>query len=109
MREPYRLAEDCPQCGQKDAPGAWAGARMSCTSWGHSFECCSHACGVAYRDNPHRLTREIIAVKREIAAMKAGLRALTEQRRELRHKARKARQAARRAGGLVESLAQGAP
>ncbi len=55
----YWLAEDCPNCGQKDAPNAWRGARMGSTAWGHSFSCCSEACGVAYANSPKRWQQEI--------------------------------------------------
>ncbi len=41
----YYLANDCPQCGEKDEYGAWKGARQGSTEWGHNFMCCSEACG----------------------------------------------------------------
>lgn len=42
----YLLAHDCPQCGAKDAQDAWGGARMTSSTWGHSFACCSDECGL---------------------------------------------------------------
>ena len=44
----YLLTHDCPQCGTKDAPYEWGGARMSSTAWGHDFTCCSEECGQAF-------------------------------------------------------------
>lgn len=63
---PYRLAEDCPNCGQKDAPNAWKGARVWSTNWGHGFSCCSDACGVAFANSPERFTREIALIDEHI-------------------------------------------
>jgi len=44
----YYLASPCPNCGQQDSEGAWRGARMGSTSWGHSYMCCSEKCGLEY-------------------------------------------------------------
>lgn len=71
----YYLAEDCPNCGQKDSHGAWKGARMGSTSWGHPYMCCSEKCGLEYANSPKRWRREIEQVDSEIK----GLR---DQRRE---------------------------
>ncbi len=40
------MADDCPNCGQKDSEGAWEGARSGSSEWGHPFMCCSNACGI---------------------------------------------------------------
>ncbi len=44
----YWMAHDCPNCGAKDEYDQWGGARMSSTSWGHDFSCCSDECGIAF-------------------------------------------------------------
>lgn len=44
----YLKAHDCPHCGTKDEGINGGGARMWSTSWGHSFRCCSVACGTAF-------------------------------------------------------------
>jgi YHS domain-containing protein len=54
----YWMAHDCPQCGQKDAPNTWRGARMSSSCWGHNYSCCSDACGKAFATNPRRFEME---------------------------------------------------
>jgi hypothetical protein len=48
MEKPYLMAHDCPECGAKDAPRAWGGARMLSSQWGHEFSCCSDKCGLAF-------------------------------------------------------------
>lgn len=59
-RRRYYMAHDCPQCGAKDAPGEWGGARMSSSAWGHDFSCCSDECGkeLAKKVIPARETEE---------------------------------------------------
>jgi hypothetical protein len=42
----YYIAPDCPNCGEKDSYGAWRGARMGSSKWGHGYPCCSNACGM---------------------------------------------------------------
>jgi len=59
MFKQYFMAKDCPQCGEKDEEGAWKGARMGSTQWGHNFPCCSDECGYAFAKNPKRLEIEI--------------------------------------------------
>lgn len=76
--EPYRLADDCPHCGQKDQPNAWKGARMGNTSWNHSYSCCSDECGKAFLNTPKykelerlRINGKIASLKRELVALEA--------------------------------------
>ena len=76
MKDPYWMAADCPNCGEKDAPGQWKGARMGSTAWGHSYSCCSDACGIAFATSPKRYQMEIAALDEEIGS-------LTSTRREL--------------------------
>lgn len=54
-------APDCPNCGQKDE-GNKLGARMSSTTWGHNYSCCSDACGrrLAKRLETGMITRDQI-------------------------------------------------
>ena len=35
----YRMADPCANCGREDA------GRMVSSEWGHSYPCCSDACG----------------------------------------------------------------
>lgn len=79
FKDRYWLAEDCPQCGQKDSDGAWKGARMSSTSWDHSFSCCSEACGIAYRDNPKRFERERAIARERRRSLDAEIERLSEK------------------------------
>jgi len=72
----YHLADDCPQCGQKDEPHMWKGARMGSTSWGHDYMCCSEACGVAFKSNPKRLEMDREKIKIEIRNLQYKLRNL---------------------------------
>lgn len=72
----YEMAEDCPQCGQKDEPYKWKGARMGSTSWGHDYMCCSDACGIAFKTNPKRLEMDREKIKFQIAALQYKLRNL---------------------------------
>lgn len=71
MRERYYLAHDCPQCGDKDSFMAWRGARMSSSSWGHDFLCCSDGCGV-------KLAKRVIPLQ-ETKRGRRELRALWEK------------------------------
>ena len=70
------MAADCPQCGQKDEPHKWKGARMGSTSWGHDYMCCSDACGIAFKTNPKRLEMDREKIKSKIAALQYELRNL---------------------------------
>ena len=81
--EPYYLAEDCPQCGQKDEINKWRGARMGSSSWGHDFSCCSNKCGIAFRDNPKRIEMEIQAEVFKINCAKQNIEILKEERERL--------------------------
>lgn len=72
----YEMVEDCPQCGQKDEPHKWKGARMGSTSWGHDYMCCSDACGIAFKTNPKRLEMDREKIKFQIAALQYKLRNL---------------------------------
>lgn len=53
----YRMAHSCPNCGQKDEVDQWLGARMSCSSWGHDFVCCSDECGKAFAVKHEKLEK----------------------------------------------------
>jgi hypothetical protein len=57
MDKPYWMAHDCPQCGAKDEPHTWGGARMGCSTWGHYFMCCSDACGEAFAEKHRELEK----------------------------------------------------
>jgi len=70
MREPYYLADDCPNCGQKDSTDAYKGARMGSSAWGHDYACCSEACGVAFENSAKRWQLELHEVDREIKNLK---------------------------------------
>lgn len=77
--ERYWLAEDCPQCGQKDSPGAWKGARVSGGAGvKHDFSCCSTACLLAYNDNPKRYERERKIARAQRDAIDAEIERLSE-------------------------------
>jgi hypothetical protein len=75
----YWLAADCPNCGEKNAPDAWKGARHGSTAWGHDFSCCSDKCGIEFRDSPKRWRIELRQVDDQIIA-------LTRHRESLRNK-----------------------
>lgn len=83
MRHPYYLVEDCPECGEKDEINKWKGARMGSSSWGHNYSCCSERCGLAFRDNPKRIDREIQAEQFNIERAKHNIKALKEERKKL--------------------------
>lgn len=70
MRDKYWLAEDCPYCGQKDSEGAWKGARMGSTRWGHSYSCCSEECGQAFLNSEQHIKLEIEKIDWQIEALK---------------------------------------
>lgn len=76
LGERYWLASDCPECGERDEVGAWKGARMSSTAWGHNYSCCSNTCGYAYLKNPKRLERDKAALRETIAHLQAALSTL---------------------------------
>lgn len=77
--QPYWMAEDCPNCGQKDAVNQWKGAR---TSGGkgvaHKFSCCSTACLIAFNDSPKRYERERQAALRVREAINVEIARLDE-------------------------------
>lgn len=68
--EPYFAAPACPNCGQQDKVGEYKGARMSSSSWAHTFACCSHVCGVAFALSPTRYQMELDVVQEQIALLK---------------------------------------
>ena len=72
----YWMAEDCPNCGQKDELDKWKGARMGSTSWGHDYMCCSDACGTAFKTNPKRLKMDRAKIKSQIKALEYQLKNL---------------------------------
>lgn len=72
----YRMADDCPHCGQKDEQDKWKGARMGSTSWGHDYMCCSDGCGVAFKTNPKRLEMDRAEIKSQIEALEYKLKNL---------------------------------
>lgn len=75
----YYLAEDCPNCGQQDGPGQWRGARVSSTSWGHGYACCSEQCGVAFATNPKRFEMELERIDGQIAGLQHERRELVKE------------------------------
>lgn len=64
----YYMAHECPQCGQKDEPWEWRGARMSSTEWQHDFSCCSDECGKAFAEK-HRELVKTKKGRKELAAL----------------------------------------
>ena len=78
MNKQYYLAADCPNCGQKDAPNAWKGARMSAPVWGHNYPCCSDKCGYEFLNSPKHKAMEKRRIKQQINALKYSLRDLEE-------------------------------
>lgn len=84
----YWLAEDCPQCGQKDSPGAWKGARVSGGAGvKHRFSCCSEACLLAYNDDPKRIERERELLRSQRRALDGEIERLSEQLGDMRARA----------------------
>jgi Zn ribbon nucleic-acid-binding protein len=79
MRREYFMAEDCPQCGQKDEPDRWLGARMGSTMWGHNYSCCSDKCGHAYLTNPKRIERDKAAARERINELRRHAYALERE------------------------------
>lgn len=66
----YFMANDCPNCGQQDQEGKWLGARMSSSSWGHNYACCSDKCGFEFAKKPARYECELTHVEFQIARLK---------------------------------------
>jgi hypothetical protein len=79
MKHQYWLAEDCPNCGERDSLDAWKGARMGSTRWEHGYSCCSEKCGMEYRDSPKRWRRELAAVDGQIASLKSRRREIEKR------------------------------
>ena len=69
----YFLADDCPNCGQKDSEWAWKGARMSSTKWKHNYSCCSDKCGYEFFGSPTHRLLEREKIKREIQILQSRL------------------------------------
>jgi hypothetical protein len=78
MHEPYWLAADCPNCGQKDELEQFKGARLFNSEWGHSYSCCSEACGRAFLNSPQHKAKERERIKREIKQLRAELEELSD-------------------------------
>lgn len=66
MKNPYIMTHECPQCGDKDEPHAWGGARMSSTTWGHEFSCCSDECGKEFAKR-HSMLEKTRKGRKELA------------------------------------------
>lgn len=73
----YWMAADCPNCGEKDEPHAWKGARMSSTAWGHNYSCCSEKCGREFLNSKKHKAMEKSRVELQIEALKSQLKALS--------------------------------
>ena len=74
MNKLYILADDCPNCGEKDEPHLWKGARMGSTSWGHSFLCCSDKCGYEFLNSPEHKRRMRERLQEEIRERQEALK-----------------------------------
>lgn len=84
MKDQYWMAEDCPQCGEKDEEWKWKGARTGSTDWGHKYSCCSEKCGLAYRDNPKRHQRDVAILLRQRDALNRAIRESRRAEKRLR-------------------------
>lgn len=77
--EKYRRPNPpCPQCGKPE------GAFMGSSDWGHTFSCCSDACGIAYRDSPNRWQLELEAAEFQLALAQQGVDRCRRRLAELR-------------------------
>lgn len=74
----YWLADDCPNCGQKDEINAWKGARMGSTEWGHDYTCCSEKCGREFLNSKKHKSMEKDRVNRQIESLKYQLEQLNK-------------------------------
>jgi hypothetical protein len=72
----YHFADDCPNCGEKDALNAWKGARMGSTAWGHDYMCCSEKCGMEFFGSRRYAEMERNRIQSEIRLRKAELKML---------------------------------
>lgn len=72
--EPYRLANDCPNCGQKDAEDAWKGARIGSSEWGHYYLCCSDKCGHEFFHSQKHKELEMQKIKQQIEMLQRQLK-----------------------------------
>lgn len=74
MNKAYTYADDCPNCGEKDQHEAYKGARAGSSSWGHSYLCCSDACGRAFLNSPKHRAFELQRICRELAVLQEELK-----------------------------------
>lgn len=74
MHKPYYLADPCPYCGQEDIVDTYRGARKGNSSWGHTYLCCSEACGTAFRNSPQHINLECERLRKQIARLQDELR-----------------------------------
>lgn len=72
----YYMANDCPNCGEKDEAWKWKGARMGSTKWGHNYSCCSDKCGFEFLNNPKRKELDRQHIELEILCLKSKLEKL---------------------------------
>jgi predicted nucleic acid-binding Zn ribbon protein len=70
------MAEDCPVCGEKDAPDSWRGARMGSTSWGHDYMCCSDECGRKYANSRERYQRDLQLFQQQLHSVQGSIAVL---------------------------------
>lgn len=74
----YYKAQDCPNCGKEDDGVNNFGARMSCTSWGHNYPCCSDKCGREFLNSDKYIDKQLQEIQNDISNLKRRMKLLLD-------------------------------